>query len=137
MEDKEILVKAFEFHGHKCWASALGVRAGLAVLRALGVKRTGTSGELHCILEIGDNHAAQCLADGLQYATGCTLEKFNVEKTGWGKLAFTLVDKKGERSVRVSYRPARHHLVAESAFMRKRGQGSFPQRFQRRKPGTW
>lgn len=126
MGNKQELNKAFEFHGHKCWASTIGVRAGAAALKALGVKRTGTSGELHCVLEIGDDHGAQCFADGVQYTTGCTLGKFNIEKAGWGKLALTLIDKKRERSVRVSYRPTRHQQVAQSAFMSKRGQGIPP-----------
>ncbi|GAB6163042.1 FmdE family protein [Desulfothermus naphthae] len=126
MKEKEILEKAFEFHGHICWASAVGVRAGLAALKALGVQRTGTSGELHCIVEIGDNHGAQCFADGVQYATGCTLGKGNIEKAGWGKLALTLIDKQNEKSVRVSYKPTRHKLIAESTFMRKRAQGIPP-----------
>lgn len=124
--DKEILEKAFEFHGHICWASTAGVRAGLAALNALGVGRTGSSGDLHGILEIGDNHGAQCFADGVQYATGCTIGKGNIEKTGWGKLALTLIDKNKERSVRVSYHPGRHKLIAESDFMRRRGQGIPP-----------
>ncbi len=124
--DKDILKEAFKFHGHICWASAVGVRAGLAALRQLGVSRTGTSGELHCILEIGENHGAQCFADGVQYATGCTLGKGNIEKAGWGKLALTLIDKKNEKAVRVSYKPGRHKAIAESAFMRKRGQGIPP-----------
>ena len=124
--EKDILKKAFEFHGHICWASAAGVRAGIAALRELSVQRTGSSGELHCILEIGDNHGAQCFADGVQYATGCTLGKGNIEKAGWGKLALTLIDKKKEKSVRVSYNPGRHKMIAESDFMRKRGQGIPP-----------
>ncbi len=126
MKDKDILKKAFEFHGHICWASAAGVRAGQAALNALGVQRTGSGGELHCILEIGDNHGAQCFADGVQYATGCTLGKGNVEKAGWGKLALTLIDKKKEKAVRVSYKPGRHKLIAESSFMKKRGMGILP-----------
>ena len=124
--DKQILKNAFAFHGHICWASAAGVRAGLAALRELGVARTGSSGELHCILEIGDNHGAQCFADGVQYATGCTIGKGNIEKAGWGKLALTLIDKKKEVAVRVSYKPGRHKQIAESSFMRKRGQGIPP-----------
>jgi formylmethanofuran dehydrogenase subunit E len=124
--NKEILKKAFEFHGHICWASAAGVRAGMVALRQLNIARTGSSGELHCILEIGDNHGAQCFADGVQYATGCTLGKGNVEKAGWGKLALTLIDKKKGKAVRVSYKPGRHKMIAESDFMRKRGQGIPP-----------
>lgn len=124
--NRETLLKAFDFHGHQCWASTAGVRAGLAALRALGVGRTGNSSELHCLVEIGDNHGAQCFADGIQYATGCTLGKFNIEKCGWGKLAITLIDKKKERSVRVAYKGTHQKRIAESAFMRKRGQGIPP-----------
>lgn len=126
MDDREILMDALKFHGHKCWASAAGVRAGLAALRALGVGRTGTSGELHAVVEVGDNHGAQCFLDGVQYATGCTPGKFNLTKAGYGKLAVTLIDKKKERAVRVSYRPTRQKMIAESAFMRKRGMGIPP-----------
>jgi formylmethanofuran dehydrogenase subunit E len=126
MESKQILEETFRFHGHICWASAIGARAGIVALRELGVQRTGTSGELHCIVEIGDNHGAQCFADGVQYSTGCTLGKANIEKAGWGKLAITLIDKKKERAVRVSYKPGRHKMVAESSFMKKRGAGIPP-----------
>lgn len=124
--DKQVLIDAFKFHGHKCWASAAGIRAGLVALRELGVRRTGFSGELHCILETGNNHGAQCFGDGVQYATGCTMGKGNIEKAGWGKLALTLIDKKRERAVRVSYKSGRHKQIAESAFMKKRGMGVSP-----------
>jgi formylmethanofuran dehydrogenase subunit E len=126
MSDKDILLEAFRFHGHKCWASTAGVRAGLAALHALDVPRTGSSGGLHCQIEIGDNHGAQCFADGVQYATGCTLGKGNIEKMGWGKLAITLIDKKSGRAVRVSYKPTYQKKIASSSFMRKRGQGISP-----------
>lgn len=124
---KEILADALKFHGHICWASAAGVRAGIVALRILDAKRAGSSGDLHCILEIGENHGAQCFADGVQYSTGCTYGKWNIEKRGWGKLAFTLIDKKNQKAVRVSYKNGDHHKkVAESSFMRKRGQGIPP-----------
>lgn len=126
MKDRYILDEMFTFHGHICWASAIGARAGLAALRELGVNRTGTSGELHCLIEIGDNHGAQCFADGVQHSTGCTLGKGNMEKTGWGKLAITLIDKQKEQAVRVSYKPGRHKMIAESAFMKKRAAGVPP-----------
>ena len=126
MNDREVLTSAFKFHGHICWASAVGVRAGLAALRELSVRRAGSSADLHCIIEIGNNHGAQCFADGVQYATGCTFGKGNIEKAGWGKLAFTLIDKRKERAVRVSYRPGRHKLISQSAFMKKRALGVLP-----------
>lgn len=126
MEDKELLKEAFKFHGHICWASAAGVRAGTASLRQLAVGRARSSGDLYCVLEIGENHGAQCFADGVQYATGCTLGKGNIEKSGWGKLALTLIDKRKQKAVRVSYKPGRHQAISRSAFMRKRGLGIPP-----------
>ena len=48
MDDKQILLDALKFHGHKCWASVAGVRVGLAALRTLDVKRSGGT-QLHGI----------------------------------------------------------------------------------------
>ncbi|PID76635.1 MAG: formylmethanofuran dehydrogenase [Deltaproteobacteria bacterium] len=123
---KEILEKTFQFHGHICWASAIGARAGMAALAKLEVARTGTSSELHCLIEIGEHHGAQCFADGVSFATGCTIGKGNIEKTGYGKLALTLIDKKKQRAVRVSYWPGHHQEIADSAFMKKRSAGVPP-----------
>ena len=77
--DKQILLDALTFHGHKCWASASGVRAGLAAMKALGVERSGAK-SLHAIIENGYYHGAMCFGDGVQYATGCTFGKGNMEK---------------------------------------------------------
>ena len=33
MDDRDILLDALKFHGHRCWASVAGVRCGLAALR--------------------------------------------------------------------------------------------------------
>src|SRR5450759_2661817 len=41
MDDREILLHTLRFHGHRCWASVAGARAGLAALRTLGVRRSG------------------------------------------------------------------------------------------------
>jgi|GEM_PF-2495654 len=37
--DRELLAFGQRFHGHKCPAMPMGLRAGLAALRALGVER--------------------------------------------------------------------------------------------------
>jgi len=126
METKDLLAETFKFQGHICWASAMGTRVGLVALRELGVQRTGTSDELHCIVEIGDNHGAQCFVDGVQYSTGCTFGKGDIEKAGWGKLAIMLINKNKEQAIRVSYKPGRHKMIAESSFMSKLAQGVPP-----------
>jgi uncharacterized membrane protein YraQ (UPF0718 family) len=72
--EREILTQALEFHGHRCWAGVAGVRAGLAALRVLNVQRSGGR-QLHAFIEIGDDHGGMCFGDGVQYATGCTLDR--------------------------------------------------------------
>lgn len=122
MDERAILQDALEFHGHRCWASTAGVRIGLAGLRALGVPRSGGK-SLHATVEIGEDHGAMCFADGIQYTTGCTFGKGNIDKSGEGKLAVTLVDETTKRAVRVSYKPTLQPQIKTSAFMRKRTAG--------------
>lgn len=124
-DDRQVLLDALRFHGHRCWASTMGVRMGLAAMRALGVARSGAK-SLHAIVEIGEHHGAMCFGDGVQFATGCTFGKGNIEKDPKGKLALTLVDKAGQRAVRVHYRPTLQAQIKASRFMRKRSAGVPP-----------
>jgi formylmethanofuran dehydrogenase subunit E len=124
-DTKRVLLQALEFHGHRCWASVAGVRVGLAALRELGVKRSG-GGQLHAIVEIGEDHGGMCFADGVQYVTGCTLGKGNMSKQPLGKLAVTVIEKKTNRALRIGYKPTLQKQIGESAFMTKRGQGIEP-----------
>ena len=78
-----------------------GVRAGLATLRTLDVHRSGGR-QLHAFVEIGEDHGGMCFCDGVQYATGCTMGKGNMEKTPLGKLAFTPIERASNRAIRVS-----------------------------------
>lgn len=125
MSDQEILDDTLKFHGHRCWASVAGVRVGLAALRALDVKRSGGT-QLYAIIETGEEHGGMCFGDGIQYTTGCTFGKGNMRKNPQGKLAVTLIDKDGERAVRVSYKPTLQKQIAESAFMQQRAAGVSP-----------
>jgi formylmethanofuran dehydrogenase subunit E len=125
MDTKQILLDTLTFHGHKCWASTAGVRIGLAALQALGVERSGAK-SLHAIIEIGDHHGAMCFGDGVQYTTGCTFGKGNIEKNHKGKLVLTLIDKANNKAVRVAYKPTLQKQIKESAFMQKRAAGIPP-----------
>jgi len=125
MDDKQILLDALKFHGHRCWASAMGVRAGLAAMRTIGVERSGAK-SLHAILENGYYHGAMCFGDGIQYATGCTFGKGNIVKKPKGKLALTLIDKVNNKAVRVAYKPTLQKQIKKSAFMQKRSAGIPP-----------
>jgi formylmethanofuran dehydrogenase subunit E len=125
IDTRQILMEALKFHGHRCWASVAGVRAGLAGLRELKVKRSGGR-QLHAFVEIGEDHGGMCFGDGVQYATGCTLGKGNMDKTPYGKLAVTVIERASNRAIRVSYKPTLQKRIGASAFMVKRGQGIEP-----------
>ena len=121
-DDTFILTGALDFHGHKCWASTAGVRLGLAAMRELGVRRAGAK-ELHAIIETGDYHGGMCFGDGIQFTTGCTFGKGNIEKSREGKFAVTLVDKAAGRAVRIAYRPTLQPQIKATPFMQKRAAG--------------
>jgi formylmethanofuran dehydrogenase subunit E len=121
----ELLNKMFEFHGHKCWASALGLRAGLFALEKLGVERAKAK-ELYIILETGYHHGAGCFGDGVQFATGCTLGKGNLIRRPRGKLAFTLIDPKQGKEIRLCFNPKIGEKIGASNFMKKRAAGVPP-----------
>jgi formylmethanofuran dehydrogenase subunit E len=122
MDDRQVLMDALKFHGHKCWASVAGVRVGLAALRELGVKRSGGT-QLYGIVEIGEDHGGMCFGDGIQYSTGCTFGKGNIRKQPLGKVAFTLIEKDSNRAVRIAFKPTLQKQIAASAFMQKRAAG--------------
>ena len=125
MDDNDILTGTLAFHGHKCWASTAGVRLGLAALAALGVERAGSK-QLHAVIETGEYHGGMCFGDGIQFTTGCTFGKGNIEKSGEGKFAVTLIDKATKRAVRVAYKPTLQPAIKASAFMQKRSAGAPP-----------
>lgn len=115
-----------KFHGHKCPAMPLGLRAGAAAMNALGVERSQDK-ELVMLVETGDDHAAGCFVDGLMTVTGCTYGKSNVKKTYYGKMAFTLIDTRRNKAVRVQLKPDFFGKMLNSPFVQQRKQGILPQ----------
>lgn len=123
---KELIELGVRFHGHKCPAMPMGLRAGLAAMKALGVERAKNK-ELFVIAETGKGHAAGCFVDGIMTATGCTYGKSNIEKCYFNKMAFTLIDQQTGRSVRVSLKPDFFEKALASPFVQKRKAGVPPQ----------
>jgi len=124
--DRSLLELGLAFHGHKCPAMPLGLRTGLAALKALGVERAKNK-ELHCICETGNAHATMCFVDGVQVATGCTFGKANIEKLCYDKNAITLIEVRTKRAVRVTLNPAFQKKGLASEFVSLRRQGVPPQ----------
>ncbi len=122
----ELFEVGLKFHGHKCPAMPMGLRAGLAAMAVLGVERAQDK-ELRVISETGDDHAAGCFLDGIMTATGCTYGKSNIEKLYYNKMAFTMIDTKAGKAVRVSLKPDFFEMALSSPFVQKRKAGVPPQ----------
>jgi formylmethanofuran dehydrogenase subunit E len=123
MDRNDELYKAgLLLHGHKCPAMPMGLRAGMAALKALGVERA-MDGQLTALVEIDSDHCATCYADGVMMATGCTFGKGNIRKLGYGKFVLTLIDNKTGRSVRVATRNEVIKRNQESEFIQFRKKG--------------
>jgi formylmethanofuran dehydrogenase subunit E len=122
----EFFEVGLKFHGHKCPAMPLGLRAGMAAMNALGVERSKDK-ELFVISETGKGHAAGCFLDGIMTATGCTYGKSNIKKLHWSKMAFTLVDQQTGKAVRVSLKPGFFENALSSPFVQERKAGVPPQ----------
>jgi len=104
MKDKGIVSsedfnKCVEFHGHICPGLAIGFQAARILMERLGVRKAPDE-ELVMIVETD-----ACGADAIQVMTGCTFGKGNFIFENYGKNAFSLVDRKRRRGVRVCLRP--------------------------------
>lgn len=118
----EYLEVGLKFHGHKCPAMPMGLKAGFYAMQLLGVERA-KDGQLQAMVELDENHCATCFADGVQVATGCTYGKGNIKRTGYGKWGLTLIDKKTSRAVRVVPKAEVMQKNKETEFMKMRKSG--------------
>jgi len=118
----ELLDIAVKFHGHRCPAMPLGLRAGLVAMQRLEVERASNK-ELFCFLEVGPSHAMMCFGDGVQVATGCTYGKGNIKKLNFSKNAITLIDLTRKMAIRLVVNPEfqKKGLASEFVQMRKDG----------------
>ncbi len=126
---QELFEVGLKFHGHKCPAMPMGLRAGVAAMKTLEVERARDK-ELLVFSETGKGHAAGCFLDGIMTATGCTYGKANIEKRYFNKMAFTLIDQQTGRAVRVSLKPDFFEKALASPFVQKRKAGVPPQNIE-------
>jgi formylmethanofuran dehydrogenase subunit E len=90
--------KCIEFHGHMCPGLAIGFQAARALMERLGVRKAPDE-ELVVIVETD-----ACGADAIQVMTGCTFGKGNFLFRNYGKHAFSLIDRRQGKGVRVCLR---------------------------------
>lgn len=121
----ELVNVGFVLHGHVCPAMPLGIRAGLVAMKKLGVSRSKNK-ELRMQVENGPAHAALCFSEGLQVATSCTFGKGNAIRTNESKNAFTLIDTRTNKAVRLSLKYSFFDKMLNSEFVQKRKAGIEP-----------
>ena len=124
-EFNDLVNVGFVLHNHICPAMPLGLRAGLTALRKLNVSRSQNK-ELKILMENGPNHAALCFSEGVQVATSCTFGKGNIIRTDQGKNAFTLIDQRNNKAVRISIKYPFFQKMLSSEFVQKRKAGIEP-----------
>jgi formylmethanofuran dehydrogenase subunit E len=90
--------KCVAFHGHMCPGLAIGFQAARTLMKRLGVRRAPDE-ELLAIVETD-----ACGADAIQVMTGCTFGKGNFIFENYGKNAFSLMDRKRGKAMRVCLR---------------------------------
>ena len=91
--------KCIDFHGHICPGVTIGFQAARILMDKLGVQKSPDE-ELVAIVE-NDS----CSADAIQVMTGCTFGKGNFIFKNYGKQAFSLIDRKRGRAIRVCLLP--------------------------------
>ncbi len=100
MKDLSTLLEASsQHHSHLCPRQILGVRIGLAGMKALGLEANEGTKRLLVILETDG-----CFADGVIAATGCTVGHRTLRVEDYGKVAATFIDTKTGTAVRVAPR---------------------------------
>lgn len=90
---------AVAFHGHACPGLALGYKAAQYAMDALRAGRSDDE-ELVCIVE---NDA--CGVDAIQVVAGCSVGKGNLILRDIGKHAYTFIDRRYNRAIRLVQRP--------------------------------
>jgi formylmethanofuran dehydrogenase subunit E len=100
--------KCVDFHGHTCPGLAIGFRAARALMERLSVRKAPDE-ELVAIVETD-----ACGADAIQVMTGCTFGKGNFLFKNYGKHAFSLMDRRKGKGVRVCLRSDAFKIDPES-----------------------
>lgn len=122
MRDEEIssssdFMRCVQFHGHTCPGLAIGFQAAKTLMKRLNVRKAPDE-ELLAIVETD-----ACGADAIQVMTGCTFGKGNFIFKNYGKHAFSLIDRKRTKAMRICLRPDAFESDPEYFSLSKKVQG--------------
>ena len=97
MDIQPLLELSSRDHSHLCPRQILGVRIGLAGMKALGFHEAPVKKQLLVISETDG-----CFVDGVIASTGCTVGHRNLRVEDCGKVAATFVDTATGKAIRVA-----------------------------------
>jgi formylmethanofuran dehydrogenase subunit E len=97
-EQKELIQKTIEFHGHWCPGLGIGIRAALWAAQEMG---SSPDEELVAVVETD-----MCGVDAIQYLTGCTFGKGNLIHKDYGKNAFSFLRRRDGYAARLVLKPS-------------------------------
>lgn len=98
MIDEQLLDRVVEFHGHMCPGLAMGIQAAQIALREIGPHAKDE--EVVAVVETD-----MCGVDGIQFLTGCTFGKGNLQHRDWGKNAYSFYRRSDGKAIRIVGRP--------------------------------
>ena len=119
MREEEIFsigdfTRCVQFHGHTCPGLAIGFQAARILMKRLDVRRAPDE-EMVAVVETD-----ACGADAIQVMTGCTFGKGNFIFKNYGKHAFSLMNRKRTKAMRVCLRPGVLSLTRKISPLPKR-----------------
>ena len=97
MDIQPLLELSSRDHSHLCPRQILGVRIGLAGMKALDFREPSKKKQLLVIVETDG-----CFVDGVIAATGCTVGHRTLRVEDYGKVAATFIDTVTGQAVRVA-----------------------------------
>ncbi|HKK68640.1 MAG TPA: TrmO family methyltransferase, partial [Bacteroidales bacterium] len=101
-----LMIKAAQIHGHFCPGLAMGIMASTYAMRELKAKSDGME-DLLAITETNN-----CMADGVQFVTGCTFGNNALIFHDYGKTAFTLTHRNGN-GIRIAAKPDSQNIIRD------------------------
>lgn len=100
MDMESLIEAAVAFHGHLGPFMVLGLKAGLIAVEARG----RNPHQMRAIVETAPSRPWSCFVDGVQFSSGCTLGKGNIELREGSGLSALFVS--GEKRLRATVKPS-------------------------------
>jgi len=116
-ETDKLMIKAAQMHGHYCPGLAMGVMAATFVMQKMKFQSDGME-DLIVITETNN-----CVADGVQFVTGCSFGNNALIFKDLGKTAFT-ISKRNGKGLRISTLPDSQEYIRQA-------KGKFSSQFEK------